>query len=241
MRGGLERGTLFGMHDSVSSPATPSPGPLRSVLAFAADLVAERHPGVRPPLDVRQTFALMFTVIPVHGLLGYLLWELLDDGLPSAVGNDLRTLLVVTACSALLLAALAVPVLRGGHILWRLAQAGALVALGNGLGALQVSSKLADTTLLLGALLAVLTTVVLNIALWSTEVRRWCGAVPVPGAKAVSPGTADPAAKGLVPFAPAAARQERPLSESAGPAVSASADPGENPGAEPEERNGTQD
>ncbi|MDT0332079.1 hypothetical protein [Nocardiopsis lambiniae] len=145
------------MQDSVSSPAT-SP--------------------VRPPLDVRQTCVLMFVAAPVYGLLGYLTWSLFAADVPEGVVGDLWILLALTILAGAASAALAVPVRRGDHTLWRVSQAIALCALGVALFALYISSKLAVTPLLVGALLAAVTAIMINIALWSTEVRRWCVGAP---------------------------------------------------------------
>ncbi|MDE3720914.1 hypothetical protein PWG71_05900 [Nocardiopsis sp. N85] len=145
------------MQDSVSSPAT-SP--------------------VRPPLDVRQTCVLMFVAAPVYGLLGYLTWSLFAADVPEGVVGDLWILLALTILAGAASAALAVPVRRGDHALWRVSQAIALCALGVALFALYISSKLAVTPLLMGALLAAVTAIMINIALWSTEVRRWCVGAP---------------------------------------------------------------
>lgn len=141
----------------------------------ALGLVAVRRPGVRPPLDVRQTCASMLAAVPAYGLLSYLAWDLSASGLPEEFADGLRFLMAASALAGVVLAALAVPVRRGGHVLWRAAQAGAVVALGVSLSALYTAARLADTPLLLAGTLAAVAAIVVNIALWSTEVRRWCG------------------------------------------------------------------
>jgi hypothetical protein len=141
----------------------------------ALGLVAVRRPGVRPPLDVRQTCASMLAAVPAYGLLSYLAWDLSVSGLPEEFADGLRFLMVASVLAGVVLAALAVPVRRGGHVLWRAAQAGAVVALGVSLSALYTAARLADTPLLLAGTLAAVAAIVVNIALWSTEVRRWCG------------------------------------------------------------------
>ncbi|MFD3687609.1 hypothetical protein ACFWTE_22675 [Nocardiopsis sp. NPDC058631] len=168
------------MQDSVSSPASPaSPAtsalrPLDAALASAAGLVAVRHPGVRPPQDVRQTCALLFAVAPVYVLSAYLTWDRLDSGVPDGFVAGLWALLAVTVLVAAFLAAVAVPVRRGAPALWRSAQAASVVGLGAALAALYCAARLASTPLLVAGLLTALAAVVVCIALWSSEVRRWC-------------------------------------------------------------------
>ena len=162
------------MQDSQTSPTTTAPRPFNVVPTPRQSLLAVRHPGVRPPLDVRQTCVLMFVSALAYGLLAYQTWSMLDGGVPAPVVGDLWLLLVVAALVALGLAALAFPVRRAGYVLWRSAQFGALVAFGTALSALYLAAKLADTPLLLAGMLVALAAIVVNIALWSTNVRRWC-------------------------------------------------------------------
>ncbi|WP_285733442.1 hypothetical protein [Nocardiopsis sp. ATB16-24] len=161
------------MQNSVSSPTPVISQRLASVRASTAALVEVRRPGVRPPLDVRQTCVLMFALLPAYGLLAYVAWDS-RAGLPAEHAGDLLTLMVVAISVGAVLAALAVPVRRGGHILWRTAQFVAVVALGLTLATLHMAARLADTPLMLVGLLGALASIAVNIALWSTEVRRWC-------------------------------------------------------------------
>ena len=116
----------------------------------------------------------MFVTAAVYVLLAYQAWAMLDAGVPGSVVTDLWTLLVLSSLVALGLIALALPVRRAGHVLWRAAQFGALVALGVAVSALHMAGKLADTPMLLVGLLVAFFAIIVNIALWSTNVRRWC-------------------------------------------------------------------
>jgi len=177
LRSGVRRATLFVMQDSVSSPAPPAAPavrPLDAALASAAGLVAVRRPGVRPPQDVRQTCALMFAVAPVYALSAYLAWDRLGSGVPDRFVVGLWVLLAVTVLVGVFLSAAAVPVRRGARGLWRSAQAASVVGLGLALSALYCAARLASTPLLVAGLLTALATVVVCVALWSSEVRRWC-------------------------------------------------------------------
>jgi hypothetical protein len=51
-----------------------------------------------------------------------------------------------------------------------------LAALVGAAAALRLAAQLADTPLMLVGVLSALLAIIANIALWSTEVRRWCGA-----------------------------------------------------------------
>ncbi|OKI15325.1 hypothetical protein A6A08_11755 [Nocardiopsis sp. TSRI0078] len=117
----------------------------------------------------------MLAVLPAYGLLAYLAWERAGSGLPESFADDLDTLMVCAALAGLAPALLALPVRRGGHVLWRTAQVVAVAALGVALSALYMAARLADTPLLLAGALVAAAAIVVNIALWSTEVRRWCG------------------------------------------------------------------
>lgn len=165
------------MQKTVSSP-TSAPRPFSVVPAPGASLIAAGRPGARPPLDVRQTCVLMFLAASTYVLLAVQVWSGLREGVPESVTVDLWTLLVVASLVAVVLAGLAVPVRRATYVLWRSAQCGAVVALVVALGALNLAAKLASTQLLLVAALVALAAIVVNIALWSTEVRRWCD-IPV--------------------------------------------------------------
>lgn len=162
------------MQDSRTSPTITAPRPFSVVPAPRQSLLAARHPGVRPPLDVRQTCVLMFVCAALFGLLAYQTWSMLDSGPPASLVGDLWLLLVVAVMVGLGLAALALPVRRAGYVLWRSAQFGALVALGTALFALYLAARLADTPLLVVGMPVILGTIIVNIALWSTNVRRWC-------------------------------------------------------------------
>lgn len=165
------------MQKTVSSPA-PAPRPFSVVPAPGASLTSAGRPGVRPPLDVRQTCVLMFLAAPAYVLLAVQVWLSLQEGVSGAMTVDLWALLVVASLVAVVLAGLAVPVRRATYVLWRSAQCGAVAALVVALGALNLAAKLASTRLLLLGALVALAAIVVNIALWSTEVRRWC-ALPV--------------------------------------------------------------
>ena len=166
--------TLFVMQDTQTSPTASAARPFSVVPAPRQSLLAARRPGVRPPRDVRQAFTLMFVAAAAYALLAYQVWALLDAGAPGPVVTELWFLLVVAALVAIGLIASAVPIRRGGYVLWRASQFGGLVALGVALGALHMAAKLANTPMLLVGLLAALFAIVVNIALWSSNVRRWC-------------------------------------------------------------------
>jgi hypothetical protein len=162
------------MQDSQTSPLSSASRPFSVVPAPRQSLLAARRQGLRPPQDVRQTTVLMFVTAAVYVLLAYQSWSMLDAGAPGPLVNDLWLLLVVASLVALGMTALALPVRRAGHVLWRAAQFGALVALGVAVSALYVAARLADTPVLLVGMAAAFAAIVVNIALWSTGVRRWC-------------------------------------------------------------------
>lgn len=166
--------TLFVMQDSQTSPISSASRPFSVVPAPRQSLLAARRSGLRPPQDVRQTCVLMFVTAAVYVLLAYQSWSMLDAGVPGPVVTDLWILLVVAALVALGLIALALPVRRAGYVLWRAAQFGALVALGVAVSALNMAARLADTPMLLVGLVVAFFAIIVNIALWSTSVRRWC-------------------------------------------------------------------
>nr|WP_026117609.1 hypothetical protein [Nocardiopsis alkaliphila] len=116
----------------------------------------------------------MFVSAALFGLLAYQSWSMLDGGPPASMVGDLWLLLVMAVLVGLGLAALALPVRRAGYVLWRSAQFGALVALGTALFALYLAARLADTPLLAVGMPVVLGAIIVNMALWSTSVRRWC-------------------------------------------------------------------
>ncbi len=116
----------------------------------------------------------MLVTAAVYVLLAYRTWTMLDAGVPGPVVTDLWTLLVVASLVALGLVALALPVRRAGYVLWRAAQFGSLVALGVAVSALYVAARLADTPMLVVGLVVAFFAIIVNIALWSTNVRRWC-------------------------------------------------------------------
>ncbi|WP_236567611.1 MULTISPECIES: hypothetical protein [unclassified Nocardiopsis] len=147
---------------------------LTSARSAATGLLAARHPGVRPPTDVRQTCVLMFAAAPALGLLAYVAWERAASGLPESYALDLRALAAWAVATGVVLAALAVPVRRGGRVPWRAARCGALVAMGVALIALHQAARLADTRLVLAGFLVAVVAIAVNIALWSTRLRRWC-------------------------------------------------------------------
>lgn len=162
------------MQRSVSSPTPSASRPFSVIPTPAESFTAVRRPGVRPPQDVRQTCLLMFAAAPVYFLLAFQTWTVLDASPPGAVARDLWFLLVVAALVGAALAALALPVRRGIYVMWRSAQFGAVVALGVALFTLHQAAKMASTPMLAIGLGVTLTAIVVNMALWSTEVRRWC-------------------------------------------------------------------
>ncbi len=174
LRGSSRNATLFGMSNSVSSPVSPASRILGTARASAAGLLAERHPGVRPPRDVRQTCVLMLVAVPAYGLLAYLAGDRMLSGAHEDAVGGLRALMVAAALVGVVLAALAVPVRRGGNALWRGAQCGAVAGLGVAPAGLYAAARLVDTPLLLAAVLVAVAAIVVNIALWSTGVHRWC-------------------------------------------------------------------
>lgn len=183
------------MQKTVPSP-TPTPRPFSVVPTPGVSLIAAGRPGVRPPLDVRQTCVLMFLAAPTYVLLAVQVWLSLQEGVPRTVAVDLWVLLVVASLVAVTLVGLAVPVRRAAYVLWRSAQCGAVVALAVALGALNLAAKLASTPLLLVGILVALAAIVVNIALWSTEVRHWCdipaaAVEPDPDSTPASPGPAN--------------------------------------------------
>ena len=111
------------MQDSRTSPPSAS-RPFSVVPAPRQSLLAARHPGVRPPLDVRQTCVLMFVAAVLYGLLAYLVGSMLSEGVHASVTTELWLLLAMTVLVGLGLVALALPVRRAGHVLWRAAQVG---------------------------------------------------------------------------------------------------------------------
>lgn len=162
------------MQDSQPSPTTTASRPFSVVPPPRKSLLAAGHPGVRPPLDVRQTCVLMFVAAVLYGLLAYLVGSMLSEGVHASVTTELWLLLAMTVLVGLGLVALALPVRRAGHVLWRASQAGSLFAFGTALFTLFLAARLADTPLMLAGIVAALFAIVLNIALWSTGVRRWC-------------------------------------------------------------------
>lgn len=175
LRGSSRNATLFGMSNSVSSPVSPASRILGTARSSAAGLLAERRPGVRPPRDVRQTFALMLVAVPAYGLLAYLAGDRMLSGAHEDAAEGLRALMVTAALAGVALGALAVPVRRGGNALWRTAQIGAVAGMGVAVAGLYAAARLVDTQLLLAAVVVAVAAIVVNIALWSTEVHRWCG------------------------------------------------------------------
>ncbi|PDP88261.1 hypothetical protein CQJ94_07140 [Glycomyces fuscus] len=153
---------------------SPASRILGSARASAAGLLARRHPGVRPPRDVRQTCVLMLAALPAYGALAYLAGDRVLSGAHEDAVGGLWALAAAAALVGVALAALAVPVRRGGNVLWRAAQCGAVLGLGVAPAGLYAAARLVDTPLLLAAVLVAVAAIVVNIALWSTEVHRWC-------------------------------------------------------------------
>lgn len=162
------------MQDTQTSPVSSDSRPFSVLPAPRRSLLAAGRPGVRPPQDVRQTCVLMCVTAAAFAGLAYQSWATLDAGAPAPVVRELWVQVVLASLVVLGLVALVVPVRRAGHVLWRAAQFGALVALGVGVSALNTAARLADTPMLLVALVVALFAIVTNIALWSTGVRRWC-------------------------------------------------------------------
>ncbi|WP_017571911.1 hypothetical protein [Nocardiopsis halotolerans] len=124
---------------------------------------------------MRQTCVLMFAAVPAYGFLAYLAGDRMLSGPSEDLVGGLRVLMVLAALVGLVLAALALPVRRGGDALCRAAQVTAVVGMGVAPAGLYTAARLADTPLLLAGLLVAAVTIIVNIALWSTGVRRWCG------------------------------------------------------------------
>ncbi|MCY9785439.1 hypothetical protein KIK06_16255 [Nocardiopsis sp. EMB25] len=162
------------MYETVSSPSVPEQRPEVAAQAPRTGLLSGRRPGERPPSDVQQTCALMFVAGPFFGFLAYAAWDRLGAGAPTQVVTDLRTLFVLSALTAAVAVGLAVPVLRAVPLLWRVAQFGALAGMGVALSGLHRAAQISSTLLLVAAALAALVAIVVNIALWTTAVRRWC-------------------------------------------------------------------
>ena len=165
--------TLFVMQDSRTSPPSAS-RPFSVVPAPRQSLLAARHPGVRPPLDVRQTCVLMCVAAVGHLLVSYRAWTRLDAGVPAAVTTDLWLLLSLSVLVALGLVVSVFALRRAGHALWRLSRLGAVIAFGTALYALYQAAVLADTWLMLAGSGAALLSITVNIALLSTGIRSWC-------------------------------------------------------------------
>ncbi|RKS05232.1 hypothetical protein DFP74_0826 [Nocardiopsis sp. Huas11] len=144
--------------------------------ADAARLFASRRAGQRPPADVTQTAGVLLAALPVGALQAYMVWAALDAGVPDRFTASMWTLVVGAAVVGAALAGTAIPVRRAVPAPWWAARVLSAVALVGAAAALRLAAQLADTPLMLVGVLSALLAITANIALWSTEVRRWCGA-----------------------------------------------------------------
>jgi hypothetical protein len=125
---------------------------------------------------VSQTAGVLWAALPVGGLQAYMVWAALDAGVPDRLTASMWTLVVAAALVGAGLAATAIPVRRAVPAPWWAARVLAVAALVGAAAALRLAAQLADTPLMLVGVLSALLAIIANIALWSTEVRRWCGA-----------------------------------------------------------------
>jgi hypothetical protein len=125
---------------------------------------------------VSQTAGVLWAALPVGGLQAYMVWAALDSGVPDRLTASMWTLAVVAVLVGAGLAATAIPVRRAVPAPWWAARVLAVAALVGAAAALRLAAQLADTPLMLVGVLSALLAIIANIALWSTEVRRWCGA-----------------------------------------------------------------
>lgn len=115
----------------------------------------------------------MLCVACTYGPLAYLAGERALSVQADGAGG-LGALAVASVFSGLALILLAVPVRRGRSVPWRAAQATAVVAMGTALFGLHMAAREANTPMAAVAAAVAVAAVAVNIALWSTEVRRWC-------------------------------------------------------------------
>ncbi|MFE3459755.1 hypothetical protein ACFXKD_19610 [Nocardiopsis aegyptia] len=142
----------------------------------ARRLLTSRRAGQRPPVDVTQTAGVLLAALPVGALQAFLVWSVLDSGVPDRFLAPMWTLVVGAAVVGTALAGTAIPVRRAVPApLWT-ARVLAVVALFGSAAALRLAAQFADTALMLAGFLSAMLAITANIALWSTEVRRWCGA-----------------------------------------------------------------
>ncbi|KOX22298.1 hypothetical protein ADL05_03910 [Nocardiopsis sp. NRRL B-16309] len=139
-------------------------------------LFTSRRAGQRPPADVRQTAGVLLAALPVGALQAYLVWAVLDAGVPDRFQTPMWTLVVGAAIVGAALAGTAIPVRRAVPAPWWTARVLAGIALLGAAHALRLAAQFADTPLMLAGFLSAMLAITANIALWSTEVRRWCGA-----------------------------------------------------------------
>ncbi|NYJ36612.1 hypothetical protein [Nocardiopsis aegyptia] len=141
----------------------------------ARRLFTSRRAGQRPPADVTQTAGVLFAALPVGALQAFLVWSVLDTGVPDRFLAPMWTLVVGAAVVGAALAGTAIPVRRAVPApLWT-ARVLAVVALCGSAAALRLAAQFADTALMLAGFLSAMLAITANIALWSTEVRRWYG------------------------------------------------------------------
>ncbi|WP_304451580.1 hypothetical protein [Nocardiopsis sp. YSL2] len=142
----------------------------------AGRLFASRRAGQRPPADVTQTAGVLLAALPVGALQAYMVWSVLDSGVPDRFLAPMWTLVVGAAVVGAALAGAAVPVRRAVPAPWWAARVLSGVALLGAAAALRLAAQMADTPLMLAGFLSAMLAITANIALWSTQVRRWCGA-----------------------------------------------------------------
>ncbi|OLT28234.1 hypothetical protein BJF83_01235 [Nocardiopsis sp. CNR-923] len=124
----------------------------------------------------------MFVAAPFFAHLAYTAWDRLAAGVPGPVATGLWTVLVGSAAAGAAMAGLAAPVLRAVPLLWRMSQAGALLGMAAALSGLHRAAQIASTPLMVAGALAALAAILVNVALWTTVVRRWCSADPADSA-----------------------------------------------------------
>ncbi|MFI6574306.1 hypothetical protein ACIBFB_00790 [Nocardiopsis sp. NPDC050513] len=166
------------MYETVSSPSVTEQRPGTAAPTPGSGLLAGRRPGERAPSDVLHACVLMFATAPFFAYLAYAAWDRLGAGVPAPVATGLWTVLVGSAAAGAAMAGLAVPVLRAVPLLWRVSQAGALLGMAVALSGLHRAAQVASTPLMVAGALAALAAVLVNVALWTTVVRRWCAADP---------------------------------------------------------------
>ncbi|MEV2277546.1 hypothetical protein AB0I72_18365 [Nocardiopsis sp. NPDC049922] len=165
------------MYETVSSPSVAERRPEAAAPTPGTGLLAGRRPGERAPSDVLQACVLMVATAPFFAFLAYTAWDIMGAGdVPAPVATGLWAVLVGSAAAGAAMAGLAVPVLRAVPLLWRVSQAGALLGMAVALSGLHRAAQIASTPLMVAGALAALAAILVNVALWTTVVRRWCSA-----------------------------------------------------------------